>query len=219
LLRARVRDQETLPNAHEILVGDDAEADAFVYSLYADVCRGQVERAELERVLRAGRVYADARQACLEAHEALKPRDLVQRILIHLDRQSPPSEFRGYGMRVVPFYNYLQAAFVLSEAGLIPVRATLAVALEFMHKYRFDSDALARSYLDLWRRGHVDGRGIETLVREAAGDAAFRDLEPMCEALVNHRAPTQRPPVPREFTFDYVSLAYRHRRREKRARR
>jgi hypothetical protein len=216
LLWARVKDQASLPDALEVLVGDDAEADAFVYSLYADICRGKVDRAELEHVLRAGRVYADAREACLEAHEALRPRDTVERILIHLDRQSPPSDFRGYGTRVVPFFNYLQAAFVLGERGLIPERTTLAVASEFVQKHRFDSDALARSYLDLWRRGHVDGSSIGPLVDTARGDEAWRDLEPMCEALVAQPRPSQRPPIPQAFSLDYVALAHRHRRRMKR---
>lgn len=219
LLRARIADQDTLPNAHEILVGDDAEADAFVYSLYADICRAEIGRQELERVLKAGKVYADARHACLEASEALRPSDVVQRILIHLDRQSPPSDFRGYGKRVVPFYNYLQAAFVIGEAGLIPARATLAVALEFVRKHRFDTNALARSYLDLWRRGHVDGSSIATLVSTMRGDQVWSDLEPMCEALLTQPKPSQRPPGAREFVLDYVALAHRYRRRQTHRRR
>jgi hypothetical protein len=218
LLWARVRDQDALPEALEVLVGDDAEADAFVYSLYADICRGQVGRPELERVLGAGRVYADARKACLEAHEAVRSRDVVGRILIHLDRQSPPSDFRGYGMRVVPFYNYLQAAFVLAERGLIPMRTTLAVAIEFVRKHRFDSAALARSYLDLWRRGHVDGSSIQPLVDEIRTDELWSDLGEMCEALLEQPRPSQRPTLPNEFGLDYVALAHRYRRREKRAR-
>jgi len=216
LLQARVKDQESLPNALEVLVGDDAEADAFVYSLYADICRGQVERTDLERVLHAGRVYADAREACLEAFEAIHPSDAVQRILIHLDRQSPPSNFRGYGTRVVPFYNYLQAAFALGERGLIPERTTLAVAREFVQKHRFDSDALARSYLDLWRRGHVDGASIGGLVETARDDEAWQDLEPMCDALLALPRPSRHPPLPEAFSLDYVALAHRHRRRVKR---
>ena len=58
---------------------------------------------------------------------------VVQRILIHLDRQSSPADFRLFGDRVVPFYNYLQAAFVLQEDGRIPARAVLRVTtlLEF----------------------------------------------------------------------------------------
>ena len=34
----------------EVLLGDDAEADAFVYSLYADVCEGKVDPERLRRL-------------------------------------------------------------------------------------------------------------------------------------------------------------------------
>jgi len=44
---------------HEALLGDDAEADAFVYSLYADVCGGAVDAALLGRIMHRGGCYAD----------------------------------------------------------------------------------------------------------------------------------------------------------------
>jgi hypothetical protein len=164
LLEARVRDQghgQTEPPP-EILVGDDAEADAFVYSLYADVCAGEVTRPTLERVLKAGNVYQDMREACLFAQSQLR-RSAVTRILIHLDRQSPPSHFDAYGARVVPFYNYLEAAFVLAEDERLPGRAVLDVASVLALRHRFDGEALGRSYLDLWKRGHARGSILPAL--------------------------------------------------------
>src|SRR5271166_1754321 len=43
----------------ETLFGDDAEADAYVYSLYADVLSGRVGEEVLAGVLERGRVYED----------------------------------------------------------------------------------------------------------------------------------------------------------------
>ena len=97
---------------------------------------------------------------------------VVGRILIHLDRQSSPSDFRVFGPRVVPFYNYLQAAFVLHEDGSIPARAVLKVAQDLAFAHNFDSGALARSYLDLSRRGHVTGAGDPRAVGGLRGDDA-----------------------------------------------
>src|SRR5262249_49811897 len=82
LLLARSRDQDLGTGGaplQEVLVGDDAEADAFVYSLYADLCEGTVDRSTLEKVLQAGRVYGDQRVRCLEAHEALRIGPAVER--------------------------------------------------------------------------------------------------------------------------------------------
>ena len=100
LLTARVRDQtrangDTL--VEEALVGDDAEADAFVYSLYADICEGEVSEKDLKRILKRGRVYSDQAERCLEAFPRIANGTVVRRILIHLDRQSQPSKFDPYG--------------------------------------------------------------------------------------------------------------------------
>src|SRR5215467_7173820 len=58
LLRSRAA-LETKEVPHESLFGDDAEADAFVYSLYADVVAGRVGERELLEVCAKGRVYED----------------------------------------------------------------------------------------------------------------------------------------------------------------
>ncbi|MBK6530826.1 MAG: hypothetical protein IPF99_14805 [Deltaproteobacteria bacterium] len=56
LLSARTR---TPPDLPETLFGDDAEADALVYSLYADVLAGKVSDRQLTAVLEQSRTYAD----------------------------------------------------------------------------------------------------------------------------------------------------------------
>jgi hypothetical protein len=150
----------------ETLFGDDAEADAYVYSLYADVVAGRVSEDVLLRVLERGRLYEDVVSESLQTARAVERADVVERILIHLEQQTPPDHFRAYGPRVVPFYNYLQAALVLFEDGRLGADGVLRVAGELVTEHRFDSDALARSYLDLARRGHVQGAPTESLATE-----------------------------------------------------
>jgi hypothetical protein len=162
-----VPEGHTGPVQRETLFGDDAEADAYVYSLYADVIAGRVTEEVLLAVLQRGRVYPDVVADAMESARAVEPADAVERILIHLERQTPPDDFHAYGPRVVPFYNYLQAAFVLHEDGRLGADAVLRVAVELVTEHRFDGDALARSYLDLARRGHVRGVGVEAI--EEAG--------------------------------------------------
>jgi hypothetical protein len=166
LLRARARLAETgeAPAAcNETLFGDDAEADAFVYSLYADFVEGQVGADVLLRVLERGRIYPDVIAAAMETARAIEHSNVVERILIHLERQTPPDDFRTYGARVVPFYNYLQAAFVVHEDGRLGADGVLRVAVELVTEHRFDGDALARSYLDLARRGHLLGVRVDAI--------------------------------------------------------
>jgi hypothetical protein len=166
LLRARAllaAHGEPAAESTETLFGDDAEADAYVYSLYADFVAGRVGEEMLLRVLERGRVYDDVVAEAMETARTVERADAVERILIHLERQTPPDDFLRYGPRVVPFYNYLQAAFVLFEDGRLAPDSVLRVAVELVTEHRFDGDALARSYLDLARRGHLRGAGVEPL--------------------------------------------------------
>ncbi len=172
LLLARVNGIALGENAQfskETLFGDDAEADAFVYSFYGDIVAGRVTEETLLDVCEKGRVYPDVIESILAAVRNITPAETVERILIHLERQSPPDDFRVYGGRAVPFYNYLQAAFVVFEDGRLPAEAVLRVGVELVVQHRFDGDALARSYGDLVRRGHLRGTRIEELESAYAG--------------------------------------------------
>jgi hypothetical protein len=217
LLASRARDQDLASDGvtlREVLVGDDAEADAFVYSLYGDVASGVVDGAMLERILRAGDVYPDQRKSCLDSLAVIRTGETVERILIHLDRQSPPSHFHAYGPRVVPFYNYLQAAFVLAEDARLDGRAVLEVAGILATRHRFDGEALGRSYKDLLRRGHARGTIAPLLERglvERAPDAARPALEEMTRLIAGYLGESpEGPPIP-AASPDYVELADRHR--------
>lgn len=177
LLEARMHQRHRLgmDDCPEVLVGDDSEADAFVYSLYADVCAGHVGSDQLEVILEAGEVNADAAERSIEALRAIRiahepngePHAAPPfRILIHLDQQTPPSRFGQHGGRLVPFYNYAQAALVLLEDGHLSAISTYRLALELCEQFRFDLDALARSYVDLYRRGHLSTVALEKLAEE-----------------------------------------------------
>lgn len=225
LLAARVRDQALSHGDRplaEVLVGDDAEADAFVYSLYADVCAGIVDAALVAAVLEAGAAFRDQIATALEALSRLSRGPVVDRILIHLDRQTPPSRFAAYGARVVPFYNYLQAAFVLAEDGRLDGAAVLRVAADFLDRHRFDADTLARSYLDLLRRNHARrtlvellepalASGVELGVDEMTRPRLLPSLAEMCARIRAHTA-TIPPAEPALASgLDYVELAAFHR--------
>ncbi len=163
--------------AKESLFGDDAEADAFVYALYGDLVAGRIGPAVIGEVLARGRLYEDVASTTLALARALPPHDPVERILIHLEGQSDPAVFDRYGGRVVPFYNYLQAAFVLFEDGRLDASAVLRIGGELVREHRFDGSRLARSYQELAQRGHVSGVRLSLLAE--AYDAAAAAGEPI----------------------------------------
>ncbi len=219
LLEARVQDQKLwdedalLP---EVVLGDDAEADAFLYSLYADVLSGRVDRSLLRKVLRRARVSGDAEERCLESLSRLRHGAIVERILIHLDQPRPPSDFDAHGSRMVPVYNLLQAAFVLGEDRRLSPDAVLQVAAAFVSQDGFDHDALARSYLDLMRRGHVHGGLVAPLGKAAAtpphddSTGAWGVLNGMCEQMAQQLLNPPPRVDRRPGELDYAALARRH---------
>lgn len=228
-LPALLRTRATMPEARdkegmltrEVLIGDDAESDAFIYSLYADVISGAIDDRELEEIMRLGRVYDDDLVQALRFARMIDKGPAVDRILIHLDRQSPPSDFLPYGHRVIPFFNYLQAAFVLEEAGRLPPESVVRVAIELVIAHRFDGEALARSYLDLARRGHLVGSGATAIgaafhrLSLSSKLPASAEIEIMCER-IERIAELAEPGSVRRIVPDYRRLVEGHNRRRAR---
>ncbi len=223
LLSSRTEAGDALAGVKETLVGDDAEADAFVYSLYADIMAGRAGEELVQQVLERGRVYEDVIERAIRGVRLAKGEPVVERILIHLEQQTHPRDFQMFGARVVPFYNYLQAAFVIYEDGRLPAPSLLRVAAEMVTLHRFDGDALARSYADLAKRGHLTGAKIDEVVaslptfESQASGVAKEEVRRMVERLPpqaalarEHWQPLDEQPMP-----DYLNLVGRHNKRTK----
>lgn len=207
--------------ARETLFGDDAEADAFVYSLYADIMAGRAGEELVHAIGERGRVYEDVLEDALRCVRLVKPSEVVERILIHLEQQTPPSDFHVYGPRVVPFYNYLQAAFVVHEDERLNAEGVLRVAAEMVTQHRFDGDALARSYHDLGKRGHLRGTKVGDLRAALASgawdkDATKSELASMVEKLPTYAEQAAKKYAPIDVDMpDYLKLVGAHNRRRK----
>lgn len=140
--------------SEEILFGDDAEADAFIYSLYADLIAGRVDERTLVEILDHARVYPDEKERILTAWKKVTPADPVRRIFINLDRLTPPARFSHYGPRLVPVFNYFQAALVLAADGIFTAPQVVKIGFEMAQHAGYSLLTLANSFQDLLRRGH-----------------------------------------------------------------
>jgi len=156
----------------EILFGDDAENDVFIYSLYADIIAGRVSSDVLLGVLQRAAVTEEQIPELIRLVARLPKRPSVRHIFIHLDRMSPLDTFAAYGPRVCPFYNYFQPALVLVEAGALDARAALRVAADLVIDQGFTADALAASFAELARRGQAGERAREEVC------TALTDMNP-----------------------------------------
>jgi hypothetical protein len=139
----------------ETLFGDDAEADAIIYCLYADLIAGRVSLGDLERVLIASRAYEDDAAYCLDLARTVPKGQAVRRMFIHLDRRSPPMGFRRFGPRLVPVFNYFQTALVLYQDKVLSARQVIFVALEMLDSGQYELSTLANSVQDVIRRGRI----------------------------------------------------------------
>ncbi|MEM9487641.1 MAG: phosphatase domain-containing protein [Myxococcota bacterium] len=236
LLASRVALNATPP---EVLFGDDAEADAIIYCMYADIIAGRISTSELEAIMRASRAYPDEIDHTLSLARRLVHQDSVRRILIHLDLRSPTALFAPFGARVVPIYNYFQAALVLYADGVLSARQVLFIAFEMLQAPEFALSTLANSLQDLIRRGRfaIDtarqladeaGEAGEAIADEpVARDSALPPIEEIAEMFADRvrqlggAAPLEWPAE--NPKLDYISLvdaehdARRSRKRDRRS--
>ena len=164
LLRVRAH----TPAAPETLFGDDAEQDAFIYSLYADIAAGRIDEATLRQILIEAQVYSVTRQSIMERFFALEAGGQVGKIFIHLDRHTAPGRFWVYGPRVVPITNYFQTALVLYADKVIGADSVVRVAGGMIAGADYGIYDLANSFQDLARRRHLDLATIDRLAEELA---------------------------------------------------
>ena len=202
-------------DAEEVLFGDDAEADAFIYSLYADLVAGRVEERVLAQVLAAAEVYTDDATRILAAWHAVSRADPVRRIFIMLDRLTPPAYFSRYGPRVVPIFNYFQAALVLLGDGLLTPSQAVRVAAEMVQTAGYNLITLSNSFQDLLRRGLPLQAVAVPLVQALEGAldgpdrvlAALRPVPDIVKAFTRRVAALgTTPAMPRAVPIDYLQL-------------
>jgi hypothetical protein len=208
LLESRAR---APAEAEEVLFGDDAEADAFIYSLYADMVARRVSEPIVHQVLEAAEVYPDDVQRILRTWQALPAADPVKRIFINLDRLTPTARFARYGPRVVPIFNYFQAALVLMADGHLTAPAVVRVMVEMVQTAGYNFLTLSNSVQDLLRRGLPLGGVAQALLEALQGpQAVLNAVRPVPDILA---AFTKRiaslgaalPPAPDQI-IDYLSL-------------
>ena len=162
LLRSRLK-TDGAGGVRETLFGDDAEVDAFIYSLYGDVLAGRVNEDGLVRVLRAVGAYDDAVDKAVASAKELDHEDAVERIFIMLDGRTPPAFFRPFGPRVVPIFNYFQAALVLFSGGHLSAKGVVAVTRSFLEAEGRSAEDLANFFQDVVRRGHLPATAMQDL--------------------------------------------------------
>lgn len=222
LLRSRTN---VSPETEEILFGDDAEGDAFIYSLYADIAAGLVDQELLMKVAEAAQVYPDDIPELVRIAARVPRSDAVRRIFIHLERVSSTAGFRDFGRRVCPFYNYFQPALVLLEDGALDAQAVLRVGADLVVAHTFNPEVLVASFDDLRRRGYVSKRVVDRIleisedVQPSTFGQASEPLRSLVDAMKEAREELPAAVEVDAVREDYLTLFARDRARAKAAKR
>ena len=170
-LGAMLETRAQLPaDTDEIMFGDDAEADALIYCLYADLAAGRVSIDLFRKVLASAGAYPDAITRLVQVAEQIARGGRTRRIFIHLDRVSAADSFVELGARVCTFHNYFQPATVLMRHGALDPISVLRVGGELLVDHGFTPDALVASLRDLALRGQISGadaRALSTCIAQA----------------------------------------------------
>jgi len=198
-------------DAEEVLFGDDAEADAFIYSLYADMVAHRVSEPVVHRVLEAAEVYGDDIDRIVKQWKTIPQADPVRRIFINLDRLTPPAAFAHYGPRVVPIFNYFQAALVLMGDKHLTAPQVLKVMIELVQTSGYNLLTLSNSFQDLLRRGLPIADVAEALHEALQSPSAmFQMVRPMPDIIAAFSkrlaALGAQPPPPKVREVDYLSI-------------
>lgn len=186
----------------EVLFGDDAEADALVYSVYADAVAGRISAVELSRILETAGAYPSAVVEALAALKQLPRADAVDRIFIRLDKGVLRRDFEPLGSRVIPVRSWFEAALVLADTGDVDPEGMERIYAQTPMSVQQGVDA-ARWVLD---RGAVDGERLVEAVRGVEG------VEEAVKTALRLGPAIWRPPAP-PSAVDWVDLAARFRRR------
>jgi hypothetical protein len=153
------------PESHELLFGDDWESDPLIYSLYADILAGRVPAPEIAEVLKTIGVDPPLIHEAQVLAAGLEPADVVRKIYINLERRTPPTNFRSFGARLVPTFNYFQTAACLFDTRDLSLAAVAEVAANLIEGSAYTPQRLANSLADIVRRGHVRAPSA-TAIRE-----------------------------------------------------
>ena len=158
----------------ETLFGDDSEADAAVYALYADALAGRTDGASVERVLQAAGAYPGAIRRARAALERLEHFDAVEQIFIRMLPRVPPATFELLGPQIIPVFSWFQAALLLRLKDRIDDKGVAAVALACS---RVPGD-WAGWLTDMVRRGYLQSPAALVMARQIMGLApAAEEIE------------------------------------------
>ncbi len=133
-----------------IFFGDDSESDASVFLLFSLIASGELTGKELHHfLLDMGVFRQEAIQvAWLSRHFEKTPAKPLLAAFINLDLNLSPYSYGRLAPYFFPTENSLQAAAVAYENKMIRMKAVVSIAREFLLKYDWSSEQIAKALIE-----------------------------------------------------------------------
>lgn len=149
------------PGATLTCFGDDAESDALIYSLFAEISdRWMKGPALVEFLVKQGVFHDEAVRIAWRAR-ALPTSRPVSRIFIHMHADQDPRYWRRFGTKVTATRNYFQTAFVCFADGKISAEGLASVGDEILGTKTLNPYDLATGVLDLLERRVISDDAVK----------------------------------------------------------
>ena len=150
----------------ETLFGDDTEADALIYALYAHALSGQIGPHEIAQVMHAMDTPKKTIQHTLEALKEAGEGDVVERVFIRIHRGLKMRSFRKLGPNIIPVFSWFQAALVLFVHDRLDADGLMNCLESCIASGNLSSTQVGFLVQDLVRRGALD---LATLIEKSQG--------------------------------------------------
>jgi hypothetical protein len=155
------------PMSREYLFGDDVEMDAAAFHLYSQLVNGHLSPGDAASEMRALKVKRDDRRCAFALLETIPHRmGTVEKIFIHLERNTPPEKFEKYGESVVPVRGAGQMALALYQMGLLNAAEVEQVFDAIVERSRSPEELVSLLRSDALERGLISKRRLSSLSLE-----------------------------------------------------
>lgn len=156
------------PRAKELLFGDNTEQDPIVYGLYSDIASKRLSGEELRKALRDCNVLDPEVEEIVDLQDQLPLYDPVEHIYIHMSIHADPVPVEKRHERIVATFNSFQMACHLCTQGYLREENLLSLAKNLREDYAFTTLELARSLLNMWRRGKLPTEWVDAMLPRLA---------------------------------------------------
>ncbi len=151
-------------DVHQILWGDDSEADAVIYSLYSDLCARRLEEKETRQILRHFKVVGQQVDTILRLLNDIPNQDPVEKMYINLAGDTDPDYYLKFGRRILPTYNTFQLALDLFQDSRLSSAQVVKVAVDLIDNFNFGVDELEYSLDELIRRPVLADKTVDAIL-------------------------------------------------------